>query len=114
VPYLSDTDGVGLVGSGPSRRGLRLVVGCPALVDHAGPFLHRENEVGRSSSDLRLDQLWRIAGDRARSLAAAVLTTACATPLLVLVGSGDTCFMSGSLAYPLSSDWWCGVAWWSL
>lgn len=47
-------------------------------------YLRREDQAGRSGSDLRLDELWRVAGGHApRYLAAAALTTACAAVLTV-------------------------------
>jgi hypothetical protein len=46
--------------------------------------LHQEDQADHSGSDLRLEELWRIAGDRrVRYLTAAVLMTACVTALLV-------------------------------
>lgn len=47
-------------------------------------YLNREDQAGRSGSDLQLDELWRIAGDRARYLAAAALTTASAAAWLMI------------------------------
>lgn len=47
-------------------------------------YLRREDLAGRSGSDLRLDEMWRVArGHAPRYLAAAALTTACAAVLTV-------------------------------
>jgi hypothetical protein len=75
--------------------------------------LHREDEAGRSGTDLRLDQLWPAAGDRApRYLPAAVMTLpGFVTAMYVVLGllaSGPD--MSATLALVIGGGTLVGMA----